>query len=211
MMGEDFKGSIDVLIPTQGKRINGLIYQIQAFLNQSYKFVNVWVLVDSEDFNFIEYTIKRRLAPPYSRVHVINVPREWGGNYGHNPIRYAIERLPLNGVWLNTSGDDDCVMEWGMGHLIDNSDDVDLVIGKCIPTKRNHDYDGDVLGRDIELGKVTGSCCLYRTSKVKEIGYSSENYNADWILIEKMMEGNFRKIDSVIYVMPQSLGEETAV
>lgn len=202
---------VDIIIPTAGKRMNGLLYQISAFLNQSYHRLIVWILIDHDDFDFINAQIRDKFSNCHSVLKTIKVPNAWRGNYGHNPILYAIERLPLAGEWFNTSGDDDCVMEWGIEHLITNSDDVDMVIGKCIPTKRNHDYDGDILGKDIELGKVTGSCCLYRTSKVKEIGYSSNGYNADWELIKRMMGGNFRKIDSVIYVMPQSLGEEKAI
>ena len=200
--------NVDILIPTKGERINGLLYQISAFLNQNYYHITIWVLVDHDDFGLINSYIRDNFPSRHSVLKVIEVPDEWRGNHGHNPIRYALEKLPLKGEWFNTSGDDDCVMEWGIGHLVENSDDVDMVIGKCIPTRRNHDYQENVLGRDIELGKVTGSCCLYRTSKVKEIGYPTDGYNADWKLIEQMMDGNFRKIDSVVYVMPQSLEEE---
>ena len=199
---------IDILIPTAGKRMNGLFYQISAFLNQSYHRLVVWVLIDHDDFEFIDAQIRDKFPSRHSVLKTINVPDEWRGNYGHNPIRYAVEKLPLKGEWINTSGDDDCVMEWGMEHLVSASDDVDMVIGKCIPTRRNHDYQEGVLGRNIGLGMVTVSCCLYRTSKVREIGYPTDGYNADWKLIEKMIEGNFRKTNSVVYVMPQSLEEE---
>ncbi len=202
-----FQGAIDILIPTKGDRINGLLYQIHAFLNQSYNMLTIWVLIDSNNPNGVKKHIGESLMVSYGNVRLIQVPEEWRGNHGHNPIRYALEELPLRGTWFNTSGDDDCVMEWGMEHLIAASDDVDMVIGKCIPTRRNHDYESEILGKDIELGKITGSCCLYRTDKVREIGYPIKGYNADWELIEKMMEGNFRKIDSVVYVMPQSLSE----
>lgn len=203
-----FQGAIDVLIPTEGKRINGLLYQIYAFLNQSYNMITIWVLIDSSQSYQIEKHIIESMGVVHGSVNLIHVPKEWSGNHGHNAIRYALGALPLRGTWFNTSGDDDCVMEWGMERLVANSDDVDMVIGKCIPTRRNHDYQEGVLGRNLGLGMITGSCCLYRTSKVKELGYPTDEYNADWILIEKMLEGNFRKIDSVIYVMPQSLEEE---
>ena len=200
---------VDILIPTKGERINGLLYQIGAFLNQNYLKITIWVLIDSDIFDVINARIRDTYPHRHHELKTIKVPDEWRGDYGHNPIRYAIEKLPLKGEWFNTSGDDDCVMEWGIGCLIENSDDVDMVIGKCIPTRRNHDYQRDILGRDIELGKITGSCCLYRTERVREIGYPTDNYNADWMLIEEMVKGNFRKIDSVIYVMPQSLDESS--
>ena len=44
---------IDILIPTAGKRMNGLLFQIAAFLNQSYHRLTVWVLVDHDDFDLI--------------------------------------------------------------------------------------------------------------------------------------------------------------
>lgn len=199
------EGNIDILLPTTGKRMDGMIFQIQAFLNQSYKRLTVWVLVDSDNFNLVQARIKDRVFQ-YSNIEIIKVPDEWRGNHGHNAIKYALEKLPLKSEWFNTSGDDDCVMPWAMEHLIADSYDVDMVIGKCIATDRKHDYVDVILGKNIKLGEITGSCCLYRTSKVREFGYSltENNYNADWELINKMVnKANWRKIDSVIYVMPQ--------
>lgn len=201
--------NVDILIPTKGERINGLMYQIGAFLNQNYLKITIWVLIDSDNFDVINARIRDTFPHRHHLLKTINVPDKWRGNYGHNPIRYALEELPLEGEWFNTSGDDDCVMEWGIGHLVENSDDVDMVIGKVLAVRRNHDQVNCVLGSEMEWSKITGSCCLYRTSKVREIGYSAEGYSADWHLIKKMMEGNFRKINSVIYVMPMSFEEDT--
>lgn len=198
------RGAIDVLIPTAGKRMDGLVYQVNAFINQSYHKITTWVLVDHDDFDYVRVYVKDRI-PRHSKVEIIKIPDEWRGNYGHSSIRYAIEKLPLEGMWFNTSGDDDCVMEWGIEELVINSDGVDMVIGTVLPVRRDYGYTDRILGKNIALGEITGSCCLYRTSKVREIGYPSmqNHYNADWELIEKMMEGTFRKIESVIYVMPQ--------
>lgn len=194
---------IDVLLPTQGLRMNGLIFQIHAILNQSYKDYHLWVLVDAEDK---ENTIARILSsvPPHSRITIVEVPDEWSGNWGHRPIKYAIEELPLEGEWLITSGDDDCIMEWALERLIENSSGVDSVIGVCIPTNRQHDNVNRVLGELIHSGYITGSCCLYKTERVKEVGYDDSTYQADWVLIEKMIQHPYKQIDSVLFVMPQS-------
>ena len=200
-------GRIDVLIPTNGKRVDGLIYQINAFIDQSYDYKMIWVLVDvatEDEFAVIRSRIfdgTRRYAP----VKIEMVPEEYRGCYGHGPIKYAIEVLPLDGEWVITSGDDDSVMPWALEKLILHSNGVEMVVGKCIPVRRDHKYlPNHVLGEDIAHGHITGSCCLYRLERVKELGYSSERYDADWDMIEKMLRYPYRKIDEVLFVMPQS-------
>lgn len=195
--------TVDVLLPTQGIREQGLIFQIDAFLNQSYRKMQLWVLIDSDNASFVASTIKAKVKR-HERVKLIIVPEEWRGKHGHRPIKYAIENLPLEGDFVMTSGDDDCVMPWGVEKLAENTNDVDMVIGLCHATRRNHDDSEVVLGKNIVLGEITGSCCLYRTSRVKEVGYDDELYEADWVLISKMLHYPSRQINSVIFVMPQS-------
>jgi hypothetical protein len=198
---------VDVLIPTAGKRVDGLIYQINAFVDQSYKHKRIWVLIDVDDeakFHVLRARIfdrTRRYAP----IDIIRVPKEYRGKHGHGPIKYAIERLDLDGDWIITSGDDDSVMPWALEELIKASSGVDMVIGKVIPVRRDHKYlPNHVLGEDITHGHVTGSCCLYRTEKIKTLGYDDSRYDADWDMIEKMKRFPFNKIDTILFVMPQS-------
>ena len=194
---------IDVLLPTEGKRMDGLIFQIQSILNQSYRSQKLWVLIDSDSPRIIESTIRARLSPQ-ARFEIKVVPEEWRGNWGHRPIKWALEHLPLEGEWVITSGDDDCIMEWALQRLAENTKDVDMVVGFCIPTTREHDAVPLFLGDKIEKGKITGSCCLYRRSRLMEVGYDDSTYEADWDLIEKMLEFPYRQVASVLFVMPQS-------
>ena len=196
-------GRVDILLPTKGERLNGLIFQVNAILNQSYKNRVLWVLVDGDDeiFDLIKRTIAEQCK---GAVEVIHVPNGWRGNWGHRPIKWALENLPLEGEWVITSGDDDCIMEWALDELVKNSEGVDTVIGICIPTKRNYSFVKFYLGENIQLANITGSCCLYRRSRVMEVGYDDSRYEADWDLIEKMLKFPYCKINSVLFVMPQS-------
>ena len=112
-------GRVDVLIPTAGKRVDGLIYQINAFVDQSYTHKTIWVLIDVDsdaEFHVLRARIfdrTRRYAP----IEIIRVPEDYRGKHGHGPIRYAIERLELTGDWIITSGDDDSVMPWALEEL----------------------------------------------------------------------------------------------
>ena len=200
-------GRVDVLIPTAGERVDGLIYQINAFVNQSYKDKKIWVLVDVEDegaFGVLKARIHDRTRR-YAPIETIQVPSEYRGKHGHGPIKYAVEKLPLDGDWIITSGDDDSVMPWALEKLIEASNGVDMVVGRCIPVKRNHGYlENHVLGYHMLHGHITGSCCLYRTSRLKELGYDDSRYDADWDMIEKMMEYRYSKVEAVLFVMPQS-------
>ena len=192
---------IDVLLPTQGKRMNGLKFQIQAILNNSYKDIRLWTLIDADNAREVEAEIDKIKDP---RHYVVVVPKEWRGNWGHRPIRYAIEELPLEGEWIITSGDDDVITEWALDELIKKSDGVNMVVGICLPVSRMLTQTNRVLGEHMGLGQITGSCCLYRASTVKEVGYDDSTYEADWTLISKMMRFPFRQIRSVLFVMPQS-------
>ena len=195
---------IDVLLPTQGKRMNGLKFQIQAILNNSYKDIHLWVLIDCDNAHDIEDEIDVMGYYPNERFTSIVVPEEWQGNWGHRPIKYAIEELPLEGDWIITSGDDDVITEWALDELIKQSDGVNMVVGICLPVSRMLGQTDRVLGEHMGLGQITGSCCLYRSSSVKEVGYDDSTYEADWKLIEKMMRFPYRQIKSVLFVMPQS-------
>lgn len=200
-------GKVDVLIPTAGKRVDGLIYQINAFVDQSYNHKTIWILVDVDSEN--EYAVLRARifdrTRRYAPIEIIHVPEEYRGKYGHAPIRYAIEKLPLDGKWIITSGDDDSVMPWALEELMKSSDGVDMVVGKCIPVRRDLKYlPNHVLGEDIAHGHITGSCCLYSSEKIKTLGYDDSRYDADWDMIEKMKRFPYNKIDTVLFVMPQS-------
>jgi hypothetical protein len=200
-------GRIDVLIPTAGKRVDGLIYQINAFINQSYEFRTIWVLIDVESFDEFNILKKKIDAETkrYAPVKMMHVPDEYRGKHGHGPIKYAVEKLPLEGDWIITSGDDDSVMPWALEKLIEASDGVDMVVGRVVPVKRNHEYlENHVLGYNMLHGHITGSCCLYRASRLKELGYDDSRYDADWDMIEKMMEYRYKRINTVLFVMPQS-------
>lgn len=196
-------GRVDILLPTKGERLNGLVFQVNAILNQSYKNRILWVLVDGDEgiYDLIKRTLSEQCRGAYE---VIQVPIGWKGNWGHRPIKWALENLPLEGEWVITSGDDDCIMEWAIKELVDNSESVDTVIGICIPTKRDYSFVKFYLGETIAFANITGSCCLYRRSKVMEVGYDDSKYEADWILIEKMIKFPYRHINSVLFVMPQS-------
>lgn len=200
-------GKVDVLIPTAGKRVDGLIYQINAFVDQSYNHKTVWVLVDVETED--EYAVLRARifdrTRRYAPIEVVRVPDEYRGKHGHAPIRYAIEKLDLQGDWIITSGDDDSVMPWALEELIKSSGGVDMVVGLVVPVRRDLKYlENHVLGVNMMHGHITGSCCLYSAEKIKTLGYDDSRYDADWDMIEKMMRFPYKQINTVLFVMPQS-------
>lgn len=196
------EGKIDVLLPTAGQRMNGYLFQVQAILNNSYKNIRLWSLIDHDDPKVVRNKVHEELKFD-NRHTLVEVPTEWRGKHGHRPIKYVIENLPLDGEWIITSGDDDVIMEWALEKLIDNGNEVDMVIGMCDPVKRNHDYVDTVLGEKLECGRITGSCCLYKRERVQEVGYDDSLYEADWVLIEKMLNYPHRQINTVLFAMPQ--------
>lgn len=204
-MGERvYSTKISILLPTTGKRIAGLNYQMAACMNQTYPGVRLLILADCEKYEY--ETIKFNAAKfNDSRITVYKVPDEFRGKWGHAPIRWAVEQLPLEN-WFLTTGDDDAMLPWAAEKLVEAIEQFptsDIIIGKCLPVKRNADALRMMLGDEIRLGKITGSCCIYKTDSVKKIGYDDSEYIADWVLIEKMMEMNYTLINTVLFVMPQ--------
>lgn len=205
------KGYVDILLATNGKRLNGLIYQCNAILNQSYKDLNLYVLLDCENHKEVADAVNKRVVND-DRLKFIVVPLSFSGSWGHPAMRYAIEYCELEGEWVVFSGDDDCMTEWCIQSLIDSSLNVDMVIGKVIPVCKNNDAVfirkdlpvNYVLGCEIEMGKITGSNCMYRLLRLKELGYSDSVYTADWELIKKFVNYPFKMIDTVLFVMPQN-------
>jgi len=195
-MGLSVKDKIDILLPTTGERYDGLIYQIEAVLNQSYRSVHLWVLVDGEA------VVKRFLD---SRVSIVKVPKEFSGNHGHTPIKWALETLPLDGEWVWMTGDDDCLLPWGIEGLVKEGAGADMITGVCLAVSRGKQWVAErtPLGLEMQLGRVTGSSCLYRRSRLNEVGYDDVGYTADWTLIKKMLKFPCKHTNHVIAVMPQ--------
>lgn len=187
---------IDIILPTIGKRPDGLRYQIDAVLNQSYKDIKLWVLNDTDK----DLVIHRE----DERLKKINVPIENHGNAGHNAIKWAIDELPLKGEWIYLIGDDDCLMPWAMSELVAGTDKADMVIGYVVAVHRDYSVAPEVLGSKIELGKITGSCCLFKADKLKNFGWDNSSYISDWIVINKFItECVVNRVKKIIAVMPQ--------
>lgn len=189
-------GLVDIILPTNNKRIAGLKYQIDAVLNQSYQNIKLWLLNDTER----DLAIHRE---DY-RLKKIDVPEGHHGNAGHNAIKWAIEELPLTGEYIYLIGDDDCLTPWAIDELVKGSENADIVIGFVIAVHRDYTVAPEILGSKIELGKITGSCCLFKTTKLKEFGWDNSSYISDWIVIEKFIKnGSVSRVKKVIAVMPQ--------
>ncbi len=189
---------VTILLATAGERINGLIYQINACLNQSYKDIELVVLVKNEAHKIVSEAIK----VSDQRMTVVYLPEECDAGYGVKAIAWAIENLNL-GKWLYLTGDDDVLCEWGIEELVKHSEIVEMVVGLCIPLMRSGNrLSGEPFGKIMQRGNVTGSCCLFKVEMVKKLGWPDEHQASDWFLIEKFLGYPFKQIDSVIAIMP---------
>ncbi len=175
---------VDIIMPTNNKRPDGLKFQIDAILNQSYKDIKLWLLNDTDGV----LEIHRQ----DDRLNKIDVPEGHRGNAGHNAIRWAIENLPLTGDYIYPIGDDDCLTPWA------------ITIAYIVAVHRDYTVAPEILGSKIELGKITGSCCLFKATKLKEFGWDNSSYISDWIVIEKFIKnGSVSRVKKIIAVMPQ--------
>ncbi|MDP2672056.1 MAG: glycosyltransferase family A protein [Candidatus Daviesbacteria bacterium] len=184
-------------MPTNGKRPDGLKYQIDAILNQSYKPIRLWLLNDTGSRLDI-HREDDRLFKEY-------VPIEHTGNAGHNAIRWAIENLPLKGEYIYLIGDDDCLTPWAINELVAGSDNADITIAYVVAVHRDYTVAPEILGSKIELGKITGSCCLFKADKLKKFGWDNSSYISDWIVIDKFIKSGcvVNRVKKIIAVMPQ--------
>lgn len=190
---------IDILLPTNGKRMDGLKAQISSILNQTHKDIHLWILMDGCEIEVECIEIQD------NRVTFISTPEERGGNYGHGAIKWALSDLPLTGEFVWMTGDDDCLLPWGFEGLVHESEGYDMVTGVCLAVTRGHTWAGELtaLGVTIHSGMITGSSCIYRRDRLLKVGYDDSCYEADWVLIKKMLDYPCKQTLHTIAVMPQ--------
>ena len=118
---------IDILLPTNGKRLEGLKSQIRSVLHQSHEDIHLWVLMDgcNVEAECLDITCEDR------RVTFISVPSEHSGQHGHKAIKWTLAELPLDGEWVWMTGDDDCLLPWGFEGLLHESEGYDMVT-ECV-------------------------------------------------------------------------------
>lgn len=217
---------VDFILPTDGKRVAGLNAQVEACLNQ----VNadyterlgchrINVMADgcydtlSINGNYAPTPADpspSEKAPGRQRsflldgitVRVIEVPGVPRGKWGHGAIKWAVENLDL-AEWFFIAGDDDVVMPWTIDRLLAAArPDAEAVIGLAYALKRKSKAPYCLLGDRLEHGLVTGSCGLYRTAAIREIGYGDKGYAEDWELIKKLVSrGKVARCNSLVYLL----------
>lgn len=218
--------SVDFIIPTDGKRIAGVNAMLECCLNQvsadyarRLDIHRINILADgcydtlSIDGHYAprpEEPTPSGKAPSRQRsfvlddttIRVIEVPGGPRGKWGHGAIKWAVENLDL-AEWFFIAGDDDVVMPWAIDRLLECAlSDTEAVIGRASAVRRKSKAHYFMLGERLEHGLVTGSCGLYRTKAVREIGYGDKGYAEDWELIRKLASrGKIARCEALVYIL----------
>jgi hypothetical protein len=133
---------------------------------------------------------------------VIEVPGGPLGNWGHLAYRWAGENLDDLGEWTYFVGDDDILLQKALEFFSQNFGENEIVIGRAVSLDRNTYRFNYLLGNEIKVNLITGSCSIYKTAVLKEVGYGDSSYAADWTLINKFVQrGKVAHIKSVVYVL----------
>lgn len=215
---------VDFILPTDGKRIAGLnsvigccINQVSADYTKRLDIHRINVMADGCYDNLaIEDGLKfipgaQSVGGPARQktyevdgtvVRICETPNGPLGKWGHGAIKWAVENLDL-AEWFFVAGDDDVVMPWAIDRLLACAGpDTEAVIGRAPAVKRKSKASYFMLGDRLEHGLVTGSCGLYRTKAVREIGYGDKGYAEDWELIRKLLSrGRLARCEALVYVL----------
>ena len=217
---------VDFILPADGKRPAGLNSQVESCINQvnadytarlTCHRINVMAdgCYDTLSINghyapAPEAVIPSVKSPGRQRsfyvdetvIRVVEVPGGPRGRWGHGAIRWAVENLDL-AEWFFIAGDDDVVMPWAIDRLLAAAKpDTEAVIGRAFALRRGSKEPYFQLGQQLQTGLVTGSCGLYRTAAVREIGYGDKTYAEDWELIRKLKErGRLIQSPALVYLL----------
>ncbi|MDI6788498.1 MAG: hypothetical protein QME51_09020 [Planctomycetota bacterium] len=182
---------IDILIPTSKKRLQKLLWQIRSCFNQGLD-VRVTVASTGEYPELLErLTDVERIKMRF----IIDAPE---GLCGNAASKHAMENYEW-GDWFYSIGDDDALLPWGLKHLWNNKQGVDMVIGRalCVSKGQNLDLTQYRVGTVLARGRVSGVCTLFNFRKVEKLGkpyWDADSVVSDWELIEKMAENHKYKI-----------------
>lgn len=203
---------IDVLIPTarQPERFHNLLFQIRAVLNSP---VNARVTVAmSGEWPELIHAIHPK---EWDRVRIASEcpdgqkgnPFHTEGGYMSGPkVAWCLDNLDW-GDWWYFMGDDDCLLPWGLRHMLDASDGVDMVIGQVLGVSRKDhlDFTPYTIGRSIARCRVSSAGAMFRVEAMKKLDKPWWNPNsgyADWELIERMSKAYLHRITaSTIHVL----------
>lgn len=217
---------VDFIIPTDGKRIAGVNAMLEGCLNQvsaDYsRRLNIHRINILADGCYDTLSINGHYSPQpegpapsgkspsrqrsfnldETTIRVLEVPGGPLGQWGHGAIKWAVENLDL-AEWFFIAGDDDAIMPWALDRLLACAGpSTEAVIGRASAVKRKSKAHYFMLGDRLEHGLVTGSCGLYRTKAVREIGYGAKGYAEDWELIRKLSSrGRIARCEALVYIL----------
>lgn len=187
---------VDVLIATSKKleRLDNLICQVHTVLNSG---INSRVTVAMEGF-YPEF-ICRFTDEQFKRIRIIDDAPQGSPSI---PIKYCMENIEWSD-WLYSTADDDCLLPWGLKHLMEATKDVSMVIGQTLGVSRQRHFDLSAwkIGREIIPCHVSSALINMRSLEMLPKPWLEIDPLSDYFLIEKM-SGKFpyKIIPSVISV-----------
>lgn len=186
---------LDVFIPTLKKRTNGLLCNVHTVLNSG---VNVRVTVSIPDDNYPEF-MDALTDKEKSCVRIINNVPQGDPSI---PIEYCLENIEWT-EWVYIVADDDCVLPWGLAHLMSARQGMSLVMGQAIGVSRirHFDFSSWKIGIDVVEGHVNAAMFNYNTLKKMKKPWFTNHPCCDYLLIKKMTDlYPYRIIPNVVHV-----------
>ena len=204
---------IEILLPTAGKR-ESISNMFDSIMGQTYQDFRLTILADTEDTPSIWGMLAKTKTKAKinglayrGKVRVIEVPNAPLGNWGHSAIRWAFENLNDLAEWSYIVGDDDILLPKTLEIFARHFEGNEMVVGRALSIDRGDYRFNLILGNELKVNLITGSCCIYKTDIVRQVGYDDSCYASDWTIIEKFAKrGKFAHINSLIYVLTGPLG-----
>lgn len=198
---------IDVLIPTAKKKTENCLYQIYAALHSGVN-SRINILMGG---SYPELTNQLDLEKWGDRIRIFDdIPQ---GNPSI-PIKHAFENMNWDN-WVLVNPDDDCLLPWGLKHLLDAAPGMGMVMGQTLGVSRKQHLDFSNWKIGISITESHCSTAIYNMQMLKTLPKPwMEISPINDYLINKKMADNFpyKIIPSVCHVQAfaelENLGTE---
>lgn len=185
---------IDILIPTNRKRLWNMLFQIRAALASPIK-TRVTIAMSKPWPELMAHLYPQEMT----RIRVIeDAPDGTDGDPFHNAagymgapkIKWCLENLEW-ADWFYQLGDDDALLPWGLEHFWHARHGVGVVIGQVLSVSRKEhlDFTPYKVGRKVERLRVSCAGALINIPALRTFEkpwYNEFSGYADWEIIARI-------------------------
>ena len=186
---------LDVIIPTRKKQTNNLLCQVHTVLNSGFNVRVTIGIPDSEYHEFFENLTNRE-------KECIRLMKNVAQGSPSIAFIYMLENMDWVD-WIFPTADDDCILPWGLKHLLEVHNDMGMVMGQSLGVSREKHLDFSSWKIGHSITECHCSTAIYNMRKMETLSkpWFENSPVSDFLLIKRMSENfPYKIIPSVVHV-----------